>query len=128
MVTYEAFADLVDEIAGSLPEAFFRDLNGGVNVKEECRIHPESLHNELIILGEYCTDPYLGRMIHIYYGSFMPSSGTGGRRKRPGGTGCPGACRLPQTAPRNRKQYGILKMPRSLSLGRNSWAFFISCT
>ena len=43
MVTYEAFADLVDEIAGSLPEAFFRDLNGGVNVKEECRIHPESL-------------------------------------------------------------------------------------
>ena len=76
MVTYEAFADLVDEIAGSLPEAFFRDLNGGVNVKEECRIHPESLHNELIILGEYCTDPYLGRMIHIYYGSFMRLYGT----------------------------------------------------
>ena len=76
MVTYEAFADLVDEIAGNLPEAFFRDLNGGVNVKEECRIHPESLHNELIILGEYCTDPYLGRMIHIYYGSFMRLYGT----------------------------------------------------
>ena len=76
MVTYEEFADLVDGIARSLPEAFFRDLNGGVNVKEECRIHPESLHNELIILGEYCTDPYLGRMIHIYYGSFMRLYGT----------------------------------------------------
>ena len=76
MVTYEAFADLVDDIAGSLPEAFFRDLNGGVNVKEECRIHLESLHKDLIILGEYCTDPYLGRMIHIYYGSFMRLYGT----------------------------------------------------
>ena len=61
---------------GVFRKLFFRDLNGGVNVKEECRIHPESLHNELIILGEYCTDPYLGRLIHIYYGSFMRLYGT----------------------------------------------------
>lgn len=70
MITYEEFADLTDEILETLPEEFFRELNGGVNVKEQCRIHPESVGDELIILGEYHTNHYLGRIIDIYYGSF----------------------------------------------------------
>ena len=70
MAAYEEFIDMVDEILLDLPEEFFRDLNGGVNVKEECRIHPEAIDDSLIILGEYHCDRYLGKFINIYYGSF----------------------------------------------------------
>lgn len=71
MVTYEEFLDMVDDILQTLPKEFFRDLNGSVTVKEECRIHPESVNNDLIILGEYHTSYHLGKRIDIYYGSFM---------------------------------------------------------
>lgn len=71
MITCEEFIELVDEILVTLPEEFFRDLNGGVNVKEECRIHPESVGDELIVLGEYISNYYLGKLIDLYYGSFM---------------------------------------------------------
>ncbi len=70
MISYEEFVDMVDELMAEIPDKFYRDLDGGVNVKEEIRIHPESLDDDLIILGEYYSSRYLGKMISIYYGSF----------------------------------------------------------
>lgn len=71
MISYEEFVDLVDELMEEIPEKFFRELYGGVNVKEELRIHPESISDDLVIMGEYYTSPYLGKMISIYYGSYV---------------------------------------------------------
>ena len=70
MIGYDEFSDYVDEVLGTLPEVFFRDLNGGVNVREECKIHPESVGESLLIMGEYHEDRYLGKLINLYYGSF----------------------------------------------------------
>ena len=70
MVNFEEFQDLIDEIIQTFPEEFFRELCGGVFAREYVKIHPASLHGELLIMGEYCIRPHLGRFIIIYYGSF----------------------------------------------------------
>lgn len=59
------------EIAETIPEIFFKDLNGGIHASAEEKLHPKALDNDLWILGEYCRNKYLGRYIRIYYGSFM---------------------------------------------------------
>ncbi|MCL6639305.1 MAG: metallopeptidase family protein [Firmicutes bacterium] len=52
-----------------IPEAFLRDLNGGIVVVEEAKPDPEI--DGVYILGEYIEDPFgLGRLIVIYHGSF----------------------------------------------------------
>lgn len=71
MLAFEEFEDLVYEIAETLPEDFYRELNGGVMVRERRKIHPESLADDLSILGEYHRSGHLGRYVVIYYGSFM---------------------------------------------------------
>lgn len=67
----EMLAELMDE----LPEAFFESLNGGVCLLPEAKPDPEFPGEDLYILGEYCEDPYLGKSIVIYYGSFAPVFG-----------------------------------------------------
>lgn len=71
MVSYEEFEEMASEIVETLPADFFVELSGGVILKEEGKIHPKSIGQELNIMGEYCRSPHLGRYVVIYYGSFV---------------------------------------------------------
>jgi len=64
---------MLDEIADGLPEELLRELNGGVILLPDTKIHPESAGAaSLYIMGEYHYQPLgLGRYITIYYGSFI---------------------------------------------------------
>jgi len=70
MLSFEEFSAIMDEIAGSLPQEIYLDLNGGINVLPHSKLHPENISGDLFILGEYCHNR-LGRYINIYYGSFV---------------------------------------------------------
>ncbi|MCR1841072.1 metallopeptidase family protein [Murimonas intestini] len=71
MVSLEEFENMAREIADTLPEEFYRELNGGLIVQEKRKLHPASVDDNLCILGEYHRDKYLGRFIVLYYGSYM---------------------------------------------------------
>ena len=76
MVTFDEMGSMLDEIANEMPPEFYRELNGGVQLSAEEKIHPESVSPQaLYILGEYYNDRKgyggLGRYIVIYYGSFL---------------------------------------------------------
>jgi len=72
MITFDEAAAVLDEIADELPKDFFKDLNGGVYLLPDIRMHQESKdHQPLYILGEYITRHDLGKYINIYYGSCM---------------------------------------------------------
>lgn len=71
MLTQEEFLIMLDELSGEIPKEFFRELNGGVLLREQAKAHPEGRGNDLWIMGEYCRGSGLGRYINIYYGSFM---------------------------------------------------------
>ena len=70
MIDFDEFAELLDDIANSLPPEIYVRLNGGVNLQPGLKIHPESIANDLFTLGDYNYNE-LGRYINIYYGSFM---------------------------------------------------------
>lgn len=70
MITFEECGEMLDEIADSMPPELFRQLNGGVVLQPDFRLHPCALNNDLYILGVYVHDN-LGRYIVIYYGSFI---------------------------------------------------------
>lgn len=61
----------LDEIAESLPDEVFKDLNGGVSLLPEIKISPHARAGDLFIMGEYVVQHYIGRLIYIYYGSIM---------------------------------------------------------
>ena len=67
--TYEQMGDWLEEIAGEFPEAFFEELDGGIQLEEEALPDPAFPAGEMYILGEFCDD-LLGRYINLYYGSF----------------------------------------------------------
>lgn len=69
MISFDEFEQMAHEIVATLPEEFFRELNGGVMVKEERKVHPQG--EELSIMGEYVKHRHLGRYVVLYYGSFM---------------------------------------------------------
>ena len=73
MLTFEELETMLYEIVNELPGDLFKELNGGVFLHPEIKLHAESEdYNNLYILGEYHSDPRgLGRYITIYYGSFM---------------------------------------------------------
>ena len=62
---------MLDDVLSGVPEEYFVDLNGGVQLVEAEKIHPKSVGNDLVIMGEYIRNGAMGRNIHIYYGSFM---------------------------------------------------------
>lgn len=70
MITFDECGEMLDEIADSLPYELYRELNGGVTLHPESRLHPCAVNNDLYILGVYVHDN-LGRYINIYYGSFV---------------------------------------------------------
>lgn len=68
MVTFEECGEMLDEIADSVPFELYRDLNGGIILLPDTKIHPKAVNRDLFILGEYRRDN-LGRYIVIFYGS-----------------------------------------------------------
>lgn len=69
ILSYEQMGDLLEEIAQEFPEAFFEELDGGIQLEEAALPDPEFPEGEMYIMGEYCHD-MLGRYILLYYGSF----------------------------------------------------------
>ena len=53
MISFEVFENVTYEITDTFPEVFFRELNGGVMVREYSRLHPAALDHDLFVLGEY---------------------------------------------------------------------------
>lgn len=70
MVTMEKAQELLEELVREIPEEYYIELNGGVNLSPHCRLSPAALNDDLYILGQYHKSSHLGRIITIYYGSF----------------------------------------------------------
>lgn len=68
MISFERCAQMLDEIADSMPFELYRDLTGGLSLLPQQKIHPKAVNNDLFVLGEYRRD-CLGRYIVFYYGS-----------------------------------------------------------
>jgi hypothetical protein len=68
-LTFDQTGDLLDQLAETMPQALFDELNGGVNLLEDTVPDPDFPEGEMYILGEYCDD-LLGLYINLYYGSF----------------------------------------------------------
>ena len=76
MITFEEVGSMLDSIAEEIPKDFYNELNGGIVLLPDAKMHPEShVGTPLYILGEYHNDRKgyggLGRYICIYYGSFV---------------------------------------------------------
>ena len=69
MILIEEVEAILDEIAEEFPQEFYKDLNGGILLLPEKKMHKKSIDNDLYILGEYHCDRNLGRFIAVYYGS-----------------------------------------------------------
>ena len=69
LLTFDQVGDLLDEIAGQFPPAFYRELNGGISLLPRSKRDTRVPGGTLYILGEYCNDQ-MGRYINLYYGSF----------------------------------------------------------
>ncbi|HIU24884.1 MAG TPA: metallopeptidase family protein [Candidatus Copromorpha excrementigallinarum] len=81
MITIERVHEILDRIACELPEEFYRELNGGILLLPEAVESPDSEDGDLFIMGEYVEDPSMGRMIYIYYGSFVEVLGNIGEKE-----------------------------------------------
>ncbi len=68
MISFEECAQMLDEIADSMPFELYRELNGGMSLLPQLKVHPKAVSNDLFILGEYKRNS-LGRYIVFYYGS-----------------------------------------------------------
>ena len=72
-MTFDQFEEAVGVIASGLPDELFKNLNGGIVVRPEVRLHEKSLpERPLYIDGQY-TRSSIGRQISLFYGSFMRS-------------------------------------------------------
>lgn len=68
MITFDECGAMLDEIADSMPYELYRDLNGGISLLPQLKVHPQALNNDLFIFGEYIRNS-LGNAIVFYYGS-----------------------------------------------------------
>ncbi|MEE1219840.1 MAG: metallopeptidase family protein [Ruminococcus sp.] len=68
MITFEECGQMLDEIADSMPYELYRDLNAGISLLPQLKLHPMAVNNDLFILGEYIRNS-LGNAIVFYYGS-----------------------------------------------------------
>lgn len=70
MISIDEMENMLGELAAELPEEFYSELNGGIILLPQAKLHPENKAGDLYIMGEYYRDGSLGRYIAIYYGSF----------------------------------------------------------
>jgi hypothetical protein len=76
MISIDEFQTICDEIAEGLPDVFFDELNGGILLLPEVKLHPQSIPGDpLYVMGEYHNEWELGRYIVLYYGSFRKVHG-----------------------------------------------------
>ena len=69
MITTEQYNSIISELLDELPDAFFRELSGGVIVSEALVIPDYAQGNDLYTLGQY--QIYSGiRQIVMFHGSF----------------------------------------------------------
>ena len=71
MISIDEVQDILDELAEELPAVFYKELNGGILLLPEEKRSPYAQNDDLYILGEYRVSSSMGRLISIYYGSFM---------------------------------------------------------
>ncbi len=69
-MTFEECGEMLDDIVDEMPSELFRELNGGVILLPESKVHPCAANNDLFILGEYRRDN-LGKYIAVFYGSIV---------------------------------------------------------
>jgi len=66
MISLEEFGVLADQIADEIPAIFYEGLNGGIQLKEEEKLHPLSREKAPVyILGLYIKDDFMGSRIEI---------------------------------------------------------------
>lgn len=68
MITFDECGAMLDEIADSMPFELYRNLNAGISLLPQQKVHPKALNDDLFILGEYIRNS-LGNAIVFYYGS-----------------------------------------------------------
>lgn len=68
-VDLETFTAWADAIVRRLPSRLLEGLEGGIQIDPDTRRNPSDPPG-VYLLGEYITEPYLGRFVRIYYGSF----------------------------------------------------------
>lgn len=69
MSTIEEVQVILDEIAEELPPEIYKDLNGGIILLPQVKMHKKSVDDDLYVMGEYRNERISGRYIVIYYGS-----------------------------------------------------------
>ena len=69
MFTIDETHEMLNEIADTIPQDLLRELSGGIILLPQSKLHPQSIDDDLFILGEYCISS-IGKYIRIYYGSF----------------------------------------------------------
>lgn len=62
---------ILEKLVNELPEEIFKELNGGVLLLPKKKISSEARNNDLYVMGEYVVSPSMGRLVKIYYGSFV---------------------------------------------------------
>lgn len=70
MYSFEECGQMLDEIADAMPYELYRELNGGLRLLPQSKLHPQAVSQDLYILGEYHRDS-LGKYIVFYYGSLV---------------------------------------------------------
>ncbi len=68
-MSFEEFQERLGGMLDELPAALLDELNGGVIAEPGAK--PDEDHPGLLILGQYHHDPFLGRLVVLYYGSFV---------------------------------------------------------
>jgi predicted Zn-dependent protease with MMP-like domain len=70
-ISIDKVQNILDDLAEELPIEFYKELNGGILLLPEAKRSPYAKGDDLYILGEYQVSHSMGRLIKIYYGSFM---------------------------------------------------------
>ncbi|MDL2310777.1 metallopeptidase family protein [Peptostreptococcaceae bacterium OttesenSCG-928-C18] len=64
--------EMLEKIAESIPKTLYKNLQGGIVLLEDVKIHPKSVDGRnLYIAGEYIRNTRTGNHIRMYYGSIM---------------------------------------------------------
>lgn len=72
-MTIEEVQEILDELAEAVPEEFYNELNGGINLLPHLR--RSEYGHDLYTLGDYNRGGPMGRYINIYYGSMQKVHG-----------------------------------------------------
>jgi len=75
MISIEEVEEMLERAAAKIPQELYKELNGGIILLPDTKLHEAAVANDLYILGEYHRSRSMGRYIAIYYGSFKRASG-----------------------------------------------------